>query len=84
MWERQPLESGSSALLECMAFRDTKHRDGSALMAAVDAIGANVLASASREQVGVFCVCVCVCVVVWQLDDATNNRFQQNHTKTKN
>lgn len=45
-----PYSAGSSHLLEYMAFKTTTHRTHLRLCREVDAIGANVLASASREQ----------------------------------
>eukprot|EP00887_Chlorella_sp_A99_P006439 scaffold3.g6439.t1 len=45
-----PFNAGASHLLEYMAFKTTRHRTHVRLCREVDAIGANVLASASREQ----------------------------------
>ncbi|GBF91706.1 mitochondrial-processing peptidase subunit alpha [Raphidocelis subcapitata] len=45
-----PETSGASALLECLAFKSTQHRDSLRLMKEVELIGANILANASREQ----------------------------------
>jgi processing peptidase subunit alpha len=45
-----PGSTGASHLLEYMAFKTTSHRTHLRLVREVEAIGANVLASASREQ----------------------------------
>jgi len=45
-----PYSTGASHLLEYMAFKTTKNRTHLRLVREVEAIGANVLASASREQ----------------------------------
>jgi len=42
--------SGSSALLECLAWKSTKNRDTLQIMTEVEEIGANIVANASREQ----------------------------------
>jgi processing peptidase subunit alpha len=45
-----PFSTGASHLLEYMAFKTTRNRTHFRLVREVEAIGANVLASASREQ----------------------------------
>jgi predicted Zn-dependent peptidase len=45
-----PAPSGASHLLEYMAFKTTKHRTHLRLVRESEVMGANVLASASREQ----------------------------------
>eukprot|EP00197_Chlamydomonas_leiostraca_P004553 CAMPEP_0202861894 /NCGR_PEP_ID=MMETSP1391-20130828/3130_1 /ASSEMBLY_ACC=CAM_ASM_000867 /TAXON_ID=1034604 /ORGANISM="Chlamydomonas leiostraca, Strain SAG 11-49" /LENGTH=548 /DNA_ID=CAMNT_0049541343 /DNA_START=16 /DNA_END=1662 /DNA_ORIENTATION=- len=45
-----PAESGSSALLECMAFKSSRHRGSLQIMKEVERLGSNIAASASREQ----------------------------------
>ena len=45
-----PYSTGASHLLEYMSFKTTRHRTHLRLVREVEAIGANVLASASREQ----------------------------------
>jgi len=45
-----PQFSGSSALLECLAFKSTKHRHATRIMREVEKIGSNIMANASREQ----------------------------------
>ena len=46
------LPPGSSALLELLAFKSTRHRSTLGLGREVEKIGANIMANASREQVG--------------------------------
>jgi processing peptidase subunit alpha len=45
-----PLNTGSSHLLEYLAFKTTRNRTHLRLVREIEAIGGNVLASASREQ----------------------------------
>jgi len=47
-----PLSSGATHLLERMAFKTTKNRSHLRMVREVEAIGGNVTASASREQMG--------------------------------
>ncbi|XP_047308568.1 mitochondrial-processing peptidase subunit alpha-like [Impatiens glandulifera] len=47
-----PITSGASHLLERMAFKSTKNRSHLRIVREVEAIGGNVSASASREQMG--------------------------------
>eukprot|EP00798_Chlamydomonas_sp_ICE-L_P027065 gene27065-2298_t len=42
--------SGSSAVLECLAFKSSTHRNSSTVMKEVEKIGSNIMANASREQ----------------------------------
>ncbi|KAK2654587.1 hypothetical protein Ddye_014443 [Dipteronia dyeriana] len=47
-----PVSCGASHLLEKMAFKSTKNRSHLRIIREVEAIGGNILASASREQMG--------------------------------
>ncbi|KAF7843418.1 mitochondrial-processing peptidase subunit alpha-like [Senna tora] len=47
-----PISSGASHLLERMAFKSTKNRSHFRVVREVEAIGGNIAASASREQMG--------------------------------
>ncbi|KAJ8773463.1 hypothetical protein K2173_004293 [Erythroxylum novogranatense] len=47
-----PLSSGATHLLERMAFKSTRNRSHLRIVREVEAIGGNVAASASREQMG--------------------------------
>ncbi|URE38044.1 mitochondrial-processing peptidase subunit, partial [Musa troglodytarum] len=47
-----PLSSGATHLLELMAFKSTTNRSHLRIVREVEAIGGNVMASASREQMG--------------------------------
>lgn len=47
-----PMSCGASHLLEKMAFKSTKNRSHLRIIREVEAIGGNILASASREQMG--------------------------------
>jgi len=47
-----PLSSGATHLLERMAFKTTKNQSHLRMVHEVEAIGGNVTASASREQMG--------------------------------
>ncbi|MEW5299121.1 MAG: hypothetical protein WDW36_002166 [Sanguina aurantia] len=42
--------SGCSAMMECLAFKSTKHRSSNRIMKEVERIGSSVIANASREQ----------------------------------
>lgn len=53
---------GVSHLLEYLAFKATKNRTHFRLVREVEAIGANVVASATREQVCHLCVFVIICI----------------------
>lgn len=44
------IAAGASALLECLAFKATKHRDTLRVMKEVELLGANIAANGSREQ----------------------------------
>lgn len=45
-----PSQSGSSALLECLAFKSTHYRSSTRIQQEVEKIGSNIMANASREQ----------------------------------
>lgn len=47
-----PLSFGATHLLELMAFKSTTNRSHLRIVREVEAIGGNVMASASREQMG--------------------------------
>lgn len=47
----KPMQSGTSHLLEYMAFKTTTNRSHFRLVREVEALGGNVMASASREQI---------------------------------